>query len=121
MRASLARARPARRPSTSRAKPAVPPPRAALLSISLVGAVCAWGRGKSAELGLRKAVAALGYLCLQDRMTTTRERLAYLLWSDSDEQKARASLRQTLSALRRAFSSVGFNGLTTDKLNVHLQ
>jgi DNA-binding SARP family transcriptional activator/TolB-like protein len=92
-----------------------------VLSISLVGAVSAWGRGKSAELGLRKAVAALGYLCLQDRMTTTRERLAYLLWSDSDEQKARASLRQTLSALRRAFSSVGFNGLTTDKLNVHLQ
>ena len=37
-------------------------------------------------------------------MTATREKLADLLWSDSDSEHSRISLRQTLSVLRRDLS-----------------
>jgi DNA-binding SARP family transcriptional activator/TolB-like protein len=100
--------------------PAAPAANAATLSISLIGAVYVSANGKEIDLKLRKAAAVLGYLCLQERMAASRERLAYLLWSESEEQKARASLRQILATLRREFVAIGFNGLATGKLIVQL-
>ena len=91
------------------------------ISISLIGPVCANVRGRPLDLRLRKADAILGFLCLQDRMIASRERLADLLWSGQDEQRARTSLRQTLAQLRRSFDAARFGGLVTRKLDVSLQ
>lgn len=58
----------------------------------------------------RKACALLVYLALSDSGSESRERLSALLWSNSDEQQARASLRQCLKQIREF--------LNTDKISV---
>jgi DNA-binding SARP family transcriptional activator len=63
----------------------------------------------------RKARALLGYLALADSGQETRERLVGLLWSETEEAKARASLRQTLYEIREAFEAVGFDKCDADK------
>lgn len=90
------------------------------LSVSLIGPVSASAAGRQANLRFRKAAAILGYLCLQDRMAERRERLANLLWSENEEQKARGSLRQVIALLRRELSGAGFDGLSTSKLTIAL-
>lgn len=50
----------------------------------------------------RRGQAMLAYLSQQRDMRAERSLLADLLWSDRGEEQARASLRQELSALRRA-------------------
>ena len=49
----------------------------------------------------RKAVAMLVYLGLSPRGTRSREHLAGVLWGRSADEQSRASLRQTLSSLRK--------------------
>ena len=51
---------------------------------------------REVALNGRKARALLGYLALAEAYQETRERLVGLLWSETEEAKARASLRQTL-------------------------
>ena len=63
----------------------------------------------------RKARALLGYLVLAESGEETRERLVGLLWSETEEAKARASLRQTLYEIREAFQAVGFDKFDADK------
>jgi DNA-binding SARP family transcriptional activator/TolB-like protein len=63
----------------------------------------------------RKARALLGYLALSESGQETRERLVGLLWSETEEGKARASLRQTLYEIREAFQAVGFDKFDADK------
>lgn len=53
------------------------------------------------EISQKKARALLAYLARR-RQKAARDSLAGLLWSDSPEEQARASLRQSLSALRKA-------------------
>jgi DNA-binding SARP family transcriptional activator len=53
-------------------------------------------------LTARKPRALLAYLALDLRRAHGRDRLAALLWPDSSEMQARTSLRQALTALRRA-------------------
>jgi DNA-binding SARP family transcriptional activator/TolB-like protein len=57
-----------------------------------------------------KLRAALGYIALSESQTETRERLVGLLWSESGEEHARASLRQNIRELRVAVGS-GHRGL----------
>lgn len=96
-------------------------PAAALdLSVSLIGPVSVSSGGRPINLKFRKAAALLGYLCMQDRMAVRRERLANLLWSENDDQKARASLRQVIALLRKELSGAGFDGLSANKLMVAL-
>ncbi len=57
--------------------------------------------GRDIKLRKRKARALLAYLALTDGCQETRERLVGLLWSDSEEDKARSSLRQILHELTR--------------------
>ena len=64
------------------------------LSMSLVGRLAIRFEGRPIELRTRKAAAVLGYLALSETKQESRERLVGLLWSRSDEEKARASLRQ---------------------------
>ena len=58
------------------------------------------GGSESSTPKSRKARALLAYLTLQSGQKVSRERAAGLLWSESPEAQARASLRQVLSELR---------------------
>ena len=55
----------------------------------------------------RAARALFAVLALQPGQPISRDRLAGLLWSESDQQSARASLRMALLALRRTIDPVG--------------
>ena len=70
---------------------------------------------REVALNGRKARALLGYLALAEACQETRERLVGLLWSETEEAKARASLRQTLYEIREAFERVGFDKFDADK------
>jgi len=50
---------------------------------------------------VRKAKALLAYLALHQGQPLSRDKLAGLLWEDSDDTRARHSLRQALADLRR--------------------
>ena len=54
------------------------------------------------KITARKTRALLAFLALQNGAPQSRERLAALLWEDADAELARSSLRQALTALRRA-------------------
>jgi DNA-binding SARP family transcriptional activator len=56
--------------------------------------------------GRRKELALLAYLARRSPRPTPRAVLAELLWSDRDEDRSRASLRQALSQLRRVLGDV---------------
>lgn len=65
------------------------------------------GPGGPVEIPSRKARALLSCLALSSGGAETRARLAALLWGDSDEDRARASLRQVISGLRGACERAG--------------
>lgn len=57
--------------------------------------------GTPVEIGVRKAKALLIYLALNAGRELSRDRLAGMLWEQSNQQRARHSLRQALADLRR--------------------
>jgi DNA-binding SARP family transcriptional activator len=91
-----------------------------MLSISLFGKFSVRADDVEIDLPSRKTRALIGYLVLSEAQEQTRERLVGLLWSESPDERARASLRQALHELRNAFDSIGFGGLRTDKLAIAL-
>ena len=88
------------------------------LSISLVGRLALRFDGRTVELRTRKAAAVLGYLALSETKRESRERLVGLLWSRSDEEKARASLRQVVRELRQLLEDAGFAGFNAERLTL---
>src|SRR5262245_59803048 len=76
--------------------------------------------GKDIEIIGRKSRALMAYLALSETGEESRERLVGLLWSETEEEKARASLRQALHELRRALDDAGFDGLAADKLAIRI-
>jgi DNA-binding SARP family transcriptional activator len=56
--------------------------------------------GRPAHVRARKGKALIAYLACAPGCASTREKLATLLWSDSDGSHARESLRRALSDLR---------------------
>ena len=48
----------------------------------------------------------------------SRERLVGLLWSRSDEEKARASLRQVVRELRSVLEEAGYDGFVAERLMI---
>ena len=76
--------------------------------------------GRPIELRTQKAGAVLSYLALTEAKQESRERLVGLLWSRSDEEKARASLRQVVRELRSAFEDAGYGGFVAGRLSIHL-
>ena len=58
-------------------------------------------------LPTKRAKALLAYLALHPGKPQAGSKLAGLLWEDSSDDKALASLRQTLSALRKAAAAAG--------------
>jgi DNA-binding SARP family transcriptional activator len=71
-------------------------------------------------LTARKSRALLAYLALDMRRAHARDRLAALLWPDSGEMQARTSLRQALTALRRALGDDAEALIATDLETVAL-
>src|SRR6266481_4944033 len=96
------------------------PASAARLSVSLVGRLTIRFNGRLVELRTQKAGAVLSYLALTETKHESRERLVGLLWSRSDEEKARASLRQVVRELRAAFEDAGYGGFAAGRLSVQL-
>jgi DNA-binding SARP family transcriptional activator/TolB-like protein len=88
------------------------------LAVALVGRLSIRFQGRPVELRTRKAAAVLSYLALTETKHESRERLVGLLWSRSDEEKARASLRQVIMELRTVLSEAGFDGLIAGRLSV---
>src|ERR1700748_2863785 len=78
-------------------------PASGQLSLRLLGDFAAEVDGREISLTTRKARALTAYLALSDNAQDTRERLVGLLWSESDEERARASLRQAVHDIRLAF------------------
>ena len=91
-----------------------------LLRLCLVGGCTLLFDGPVIAVKSRKALALFSYLAWNAPKSETRERLAGLLWSESDEESARASLRQTLKQLRSALEGAGFRGLYGDRLELRL-
>src|SRR5690606_31428814 len=73
--------------------------------------------GHVIETDTRKAVAMLAYLAVTGNYHS-RDTLAALLWPEMDDERARAALRRTLSALR---SAVGDKAIfvTRDGLSIN--
>lgn len=79
------------------------PPR---LGLSLLGPVAVRLGGRPIPLRTRKTVALLAYLVAEGG-THRRAELAALLWPESDEHKARTTLRSAVHDLRGALGSGG--------------
>ena len=71
------------------------------LSLFFLGAPRIEQQGDVVSSDTRKATALLAYLALTGERPT-REWLAAFLWPDYDDSRARAALRRTLSALKKA-------------------
>jgi DNA-binding SARP family transcriptional activator len=96
------------------------PDAAALLSVSVVGRLTLRFKGRLIELRTQKAGAVLSYLALSETKHESRERLVGLLWSRSDEERARASLRQVVRELRSVLEDAGCTGFVASRLSLHL-
>lgn len=90
------------------------------LMIGTLGTFAAHVGGREVRISNRKSRALVAYLALSDAGEQTRERLVGILWSETEEAKARASLRQALYEIREAFSAARFDSLKSDKLSVTL-
>ncbi|HVY15283.1 MAG TPA: BTAD domain-containing putative transcriptional regulator [Rhodopila sp.] len=77
-------------------------------------------KGRDVRLRSRKARALLAYLALTEGRQETRERLVGLLWSESEEAKARSSLRQVLHELSEDLEAAGFGGLERGRQRIAL-
>jgi len=71
--------------------------------------------GKAVEIPSRAMQSLLAYLILNPGTAYRREKLAGLLWPESDEKSARHNLRQTLWRLGKA---IGKDYFLTDKISV---
>lgn len=92
------------------------------LNISLLGTVrVTTDDGRPIPLPTDKAQALLAYLALQADRPHPRETLATLLWPQSDDSKAHASLRQGLYVLNKALDVPGARLFTTTRRDVLLK
>jgi len=86
----------------------------AVLRMKLFGPASFNIGGLELRLKSLKLRAILGYIALNESLTETRERLVGLLWSESGEDHARASLRQNIRELRVAIQGWKHDGLHID-------
>ncbi len=86
----------------------------ARLALSLLGSFRAEVDGAPVSLPTRKAQALLAYLAMSPGQAHPRDKLAALLWGNLRESQARGSLRQALTALRRALGASGALRLAGD-------
>ena len=76
---------------------------ASILHIRLFGEFSlSYGKGPVAGLNKPRLQSLLAYLILHAGAPVTRQHLAFVLWPDTEEAKARNNLRQALHQLRQA-------------------
>jgi DNA-binding SARP family transcriptional activator len=90
------------------------------LQISVLGGFGTRFQDRDIRFSNRKTAALLACIALSDGAAIQRERLVGLLWSEADENKARASLRQAVHELKDALVGAGYHGLISDKLELRL-
>ncbi len=87
------------------------------ITLSVIGGATLSIGGDIKTLRGRKARALFAYLVLTESKSVSRDRLAGLLWEDSDTDKAKSSLRQTVSELRSVFDNKS-SCLIIDRQNI---
>ncbi len=91
------------------------------LQLKLLGQFeCSLGSDERITLSTRKAEVLLAFLALAPGLRHPRERLINLLWSDRGEDQARNSLRQALSAMKKALGESADLILQVDRNTVSL-
>jgi DNA-binding SARP family transcriptional activator len=88
--------------------------------INLIGAFSIQFDDVGKSVLSRKLRALVAYLCFRKDGSETRERLAGLLWSERDPDKARASLRQTVRDLHALFGPDAARLVVSSKLTIGL-
>lgn len=78
------------------------------------------GVGAAIPVFSRKARAMVAYLALQSGHSQSREKLAALLWGVNGEAQARMSLRQAVSAVRKAMYASGGGRFLTEGASISL-
>lgn len=87
-----------------------------MLCVSLFGGCRVTGPGGAdLEIANKKARALIAFLAISREPVERRETLASLLWSNSTEHDARASLRQCLRQIRLSFMAASVEELTTTR------
>jgi predicted ATPase/DNA-binding SARP family transcriptional activator/Tfp pilus assembly protein PilF len=86
-----------------------------MLEIRLLGRFEIRSEGETVEIPSRPSQSLLAYLVLNTGARLRREKLAGLLWPDSDDTKARRQLRQALWRLRK---SIGDEYILVDKITI---
>jgi DNA-binding SARP family transcriptional activator len=86
-----------------------------MLDVRLLGKFAVHLAGRPIEIPWHPGQLLLAYLLLNVGKAHRREKLAGLLWPDSDEANARNNLRQTLWRLRQA---LGEDYILADKISV---
>lgn len=86
-----------------------------MLDIRLLGPPLVTKGGKPVKVDTRKAIALLSFLAVE--RSADRETLATLFWGDAPPDRARGTLRRTLSALRIA---IGADAIVADRTRVEL-
>lgn len=102
------------------ASPQRKPTTVARLSLDVLGSMRVTCEGREVRIRGRKARAILAYLAIEEACEETRERLVGLLWSETGEDKARASLRQVVHELREALQEAGYAELRAERMSLSL-
>ncbi|MGY9045726.1 MAG: BTAD domain-containing putative transcriptional regulator, partial [Rhodobacterales bacterium] len=76
--------------------------------------------GEEIPIKTRKSWALLALLARAPGMPVLREELAALLWSDSGEEQARASLRQEVAVLRRSLAPFAPEAISSNQGSLQL-
>ncbi len=77
------------------------------LTLRLLGPFALEGATEAVQSIPKKAQAILAYLARRNGTPVPRETLTALLWSDSEDEQARASLRTALSSIRKYLGEQG--------------
>ena len=85
------------------------------LRIRLLGPMTVTIGGRPVTIAAKKARALLGYLALREGAEVARGVITGLLWGERSEGQARASLRQTLSELKRALGETASSSILASK------
>jgi len=89
------------------------------LELRLLGGLdCRFRNGDELDLASGNTLVLLSYLAHTPDTPHTRERLIDLFWSNRSEKQARNSLRQALSAIRKALGGFADDIMLTDRASV---
>jgi class 3 adenylate cyclase/DNA-binding SARP family transcriptional activator len=90
------------------------------LRVALFGQLTVRVGDQDIAIGGSKLRAVFGCVALSEELRENRDRLAGLLWSESDEPRGRAGLRQSVRELRNRLEIGGYQGLRTSPQDIWL-